>query len=79
MDTQQHKTLPEQPKRSPSISTVYNLSMGLLWTFMGAIFLGHERFGIPLAVDPGLAALFGGACVLYGLFRLWRGIQSARA
>jgi len=59
------------------MAMVYNLSMGLLWTFMGVLFLGHERFGIPLAVGPGLSGFFGGACIVYGLLRLWRGIQSA--
>jgi hypothetical protein len=41
---------------------------------MGVLFLGHDRFGLSVSIDPGLAAIFGGACVVYGLFRLWRGL-----
>jgi hypothetical protein len=40
--------------------------------------LGRDRFGLPLAVDPGLAALFGGACLVYGSFRLWRGYRGLK-
>jgi hypothetical protein len=56
------------------VRTAYNISMGILWTFMGVLFLGHDRFGLSISIDPGLAAIFGGACFVYGLFRLWRGL-----
>ena len=43
------------------VRTAYNISMGVLWTTMGVLFLGHDRFGLSVSIDPGLAALFGGA------------------
>ncbi len=65
-------------RRPAGIGTVYHIAMGVLWTFMGVLVLGRDRFGLPLAVDPGLAALFGGACLVYGLFRLWRGYRGLK-
>lgn len=61
------------------VRTAYNISMGVLWTSMGVLFLGQDRLGLSVSIDPGLAALFGGACVVYGLFRLWRGLGRRRS
>jgi hypothetical protein len=43
---------------------------------VGIFFLNHSRFGLEGKFDPLLANIFGGTCILYGLFRIWRGYKS---
>jgi hypothetical protein len=71
---EQHESESRREGVQSGIRKAYNISMGVLWTSMGVLFLGHDRFGMSVSIDPGLAAIFGGACVVYGLFRLWRGL-----
>jgi hypothetical protein len=57
------------------IQTIYHYGMGVLWIAVGLFFINHERFGLEGAFDAKLAMFFGGFCILYGLFRLWRGFK----
>lgn len=61
--------------QSSRIRSIYNYGMGGLWVAVGIFFLLHERFGLEGAFDAKLAMFFGGMCILYGLFRLWRGFK----
>ena len=60
---------------------VYNISMGIFILAMAVVMLFGDRLGIdPLEkfitpIDPVLRYLFGGLCILYGFFRLYRGIK----
>jgi hypothetical protein len=56
--------------------TIYDLGMGLLWTAVGIFLLLHEKFGVTLNFDNLLANIFGGVCIFYGLFRVYRGYKS---
>lgn len=71
---EQNETESSREGVQSGVRTAYNLTMGVLWTGMGVLFLAHDRFGLSISIDPGLAAIFGGACLVYGLFRLWRGL-----
>jgi hypothetical protein len=66
----------KKERQANSMQRIYNYGMGVLWVAVGIFFLNHERFGLEGAFDPKLALFFGGTCILYGLFRLWRGYKS---
>ncbi len=66
----------KRDQQSGKIRSIYNYGMGVLWIVVGLFFLNHERFGMEGAFDPSLAMFFGGACIVYGIFRLWRGYKS---
>lgn len=65
----------KREQQSARMRSIYNYAMGALWVSVGIFFLNHERFGLEGAFDPQLAMFFGGACIVYGLFRLWRGFK----
>ena len=56
--------------------TVYNVTMGAIILGIGIMILFREKIGIDLSVDnPLLLYAFSGLCILYGSFRLYRGIK----
>jgi uncharacterized BrkB/YihY/UPF0761 family membrane protein len=63
------------------LRVVYNISMGILILAMAAVMLFGDRFGVEALeqfiapIDPVLRYLFGGLCLLYGFFRLYRGLK----
>lgn len=60
--------------------TIYNFAMGVLWTGVGLFFLFHRKLGLDMKMnsksDILLSNIFGVAAVLYGLFRIYRGIKN---
>lgn len=61
--------------------TIYDITMALLILAIGVIMLLGDKMGnvalktFILERDPTIRYLFGGLCVLYGGFRLYRGIK----
>lgn len=55
----------------------YDLVMALLLLGMAAVMLFAEKLHIEqlISIDPVFRYLFGGICLLYGGFRLYRGIK----
>ena len=55
---------------------IYDFSMSLLILGMAVVMLFAKKLGIMqlVDVDPLFRYLFGGICLLYGGFRLYRGI-----
>lgn len=72
----------KQNKKGIQLQSVYNLIMGVLWTAVGLFIFFHTQLGYTrlgrLDDDPVLTSIFGGAAVLYGLFRLYRGLKKGR-
>ena len=62
-------------KTSAQLRAAYGLTMGLLWTAIGVFFLIHKKIGYDLQLDATLTTIFGISCVLYGGFRIYRGIK----
>jgi hypothetical protein len=60
--------------------TIYSITMGALWTGVGLFFLFHRKWGYDMKLNSSsdilLTNIFGGAAVLYGLFRIYRGIKN---
>ena len=65
---------------SSQLRTIYNYTMGVLWSAVGIFFLFHRKWGYDLKLneprDVLLANIFGVSAVLYGLFRLYRGFKN---
>ena len=56
---------------------VYDMSMAILFIGMGFSMFFLEKFKLNLVIseDTGFRYFFGGICLLYGGFRLYRGIK----
>lgn len=56
---------------------VYDIGMSVLLIGMSVIMLFGSYWGIDkiLAIDNIFRYMFGGICLLYGAFRLYRGIK----
>ena len=72
--------LEQRERRNQSnIRAIYDFTMGVLWTSAGLFLLLYRVMGFDFDFDPLLTKIFGGTCVLYGLFRFYRGIKSRKA
>jgi hypothetical protein len=67
----------KQRKSYNLMRTVYNITMGLIIIGIGLVMLFHNKIGLNLfeQFDPIMIYGFGGLCILYGGFRLYRGIK----
>ncbi len=56
---------------------VYDMSMAVLFVGMGFAMFFLEKLHLNLVIteDTGFRYFFGGICLLYGGFRLYRGIK----
>ena len=63
------------------LRSVYNITMAVFVLAMAVVMLWGNRLGIEALdqfidpIDPVLRYLFGGLCLIYGFFRLYRGIN----
>lgn len=69
--------LNERDKRYIRMRSTMDIGMGILWAAMGVFLLFIEKFSpaLVLQYDEKLIKIFGGVCVLYGLFRVYRGFK----
>jgi len=71
----------QQRKGYTTMRSVYDMGVGVFITIIGIIMLFGTKLGVPaLKVfvedrDPFLLGIFGGLCLLYGIFRLYRGFK----
>ncbi len=56
---------------------IYDITMALLFLSMSVVMFFGQNWGIEQIIRLGrpFALLFGGMCLLYGGFRLYRGIK----
>ena len=57
--------------------SIMDMGMGLLWLSMGLFLVFIEKFNTGLEArfnDPAYK-IFGGLCIVYGLFRIYRGLK----
>ncbi|MEP6512437.1 MAG: hypothetical protein ABJA79_01115 [Parafilimonas sp.] len=64
-----------QQKNFNQMRRARDISMGLFILLIGILMFAAEKVGLALTVDPVIRYLFGGLCLLYGGFRLYRGIK----
>jgi hypothetical protein len=67
----------KQQKSYTLMRMTYDLSMGVLILGMAVILFFAEKLNIQQIIEADLAFryMFGGICLLYGVFRLYRGIK----
>ena len=67
----------KQRKSYNLMRTVYNVTMGLIILGIGVVMLFNEKLGLNLFQDmnPIMIYAFSGLCIIYGAFRLYRGIK----
>ena len=68
-----------EKKKKRQISTMRSImdyGMGVLFILIGIFFLFSEKFGFHLRKgDEWLDNFFAGLCILYGLWRIYRGYK----
>ena len=64
-------------KNYNSMRNVYNVTIGILIIGIGLLMFFNDRVGLNLfqQFDKVMIYAFGGICVLYGGFRLYRGLK----
>jgi len=57
--------------------SIMDFGMGLLWMAMGVFMIFIRRFNAELAdkYDDNTFKIFGAVCIIYGLFRIYRGYK----
>jgi len=66
-----------QQKNYTTMRTVYNITVGILIIGIGLLMFFNDKVGLNLfeQFDKTMIYAFGVLCVLYGCFRLYRGIK----
>ena len=67
----------KQRKSYDSMRTVYNITMGVIILGIGLLcYYLIDKLGMNLSIDnPLMLYAFSGLCIIYGAFRLYRGIK----
>ena len=56
--------------------SLMDLGMGIIYAGMGGFFLLSEFFGVIMEFPPKpFSYIFGGLCLIYGGFRIYRGVR----
>lgn len=57
--------------------SIMDTGMGILWIGMGVFFIFIRHFNADLAAryDDSVMKVFGGVCIVYGIFRIYRGFK----
>jgi hypothetical protein len=56
--------------------SIMDLGMGFIYSVAGGFFLLSEKFGIQMQFPAKpFSYIFGGLCLVYGIFRIYRGIK----
>lgn len=55
--------------------SIMDYGMGAIIFCLGLFFIMASKFGVVFGIDNVLRYLFGGLCILYGLFRVYRGYK----
>lgn len=67
----------KQRKNYTTMRSIYNITIGIVITGIGVLMFLNDKIGLNLLqqFDPIMIYAFGGLCLLYGSFRLYRGIK----
>ena len=69
--------LNDREKSYLRMRSIMDFGMGLLWTGMGVFIIFIKEFSSDLAekYDSTAFKIFGAVCIIYGLFRVYRGYK----
>ena len=64
-------------KQVTQMNSIKDYGMGILWMATGVFFLFHDKLNVPFGNDASswLDKFFGGLCILYGGWRIYRGYK----
>lgn len=66
----------KRPRKAPfSFRALMNIAMGILYLVLAGVIISVRKFGTIDLSGGATAYLLGGLLGLYGIFRIWRGIQ----
>lgn len=67
----------EKDKGYIRMRSIMDYGMGVLWACMGVFLIFIKKFntGLELRYDPSTLKAFGAVCLIYGLFRIYRGFK----
>ena len=67
----------ERDKSYLRMRSIMDFGMGMLWMAMGVFMIFIKRFNADLAekYDANTFKIFGAVCIIYGLFRVYRGYK----
>jgi hypothetical protein len=67
----------ERDKSYLRMRSIMDYGMGLLWMAMGVFMIFIKKFNADLAekYDANTFKVFGAVCIIYGLFRVYRGYK----
>ncbi|MFT3910390.1 MAG: hypothetical protein QM737_13280 [Ferruginibacter sp.] len=73
----ERKNMSERDKGFIRMRSIMDYGMGLLWLGMGIFMLFVKKFntGLEARFDDVTMYAFGGICILYGSFRIYRGYK----
>lgn len=74
---EQHHPKSSREKGMVLMRSIMDYGMGLLWMSMGIFLIFTEYINPAMAYqfsDPAMK-VFGGVCIIYGLFRMYRGYK----
>jgi len=59
------------------MKSIMDFGMGLLWMSMGIFLVFIKKFnsGLEARFDDPVMKVFGGVCIVYGIFRIYRGYK----
>jgi len=69
--------LTSRQKGMVRMRSIMDLGMGIMWIAMGIFFIFIRHFSPDLALryDDAVIKTFGGICIIYGAFRIYRGVK----
>ena len=69
--------LTDREKGYIRMRSMMDFGMGLLWIGMGIFIVLIKKFSVDMAAryDSATFKVFGAVCIVYGLFRLYRGYK----
>lgn len=67
-------------KKGPNwqrIRAIQHIGMGVVYIIIAALLLWVKTFG-TIELSNGIAYALGGLLLVYGVFRIWRGVREAK-
>jgi uncharacterized membrane protein len=67
--------LDNRSKRYKVRRSIMDYGMGIIIFCLGIFFMLAPHFGVQFGIDDMFRYLFGGLCMIYGIFRVYRGYK----
>ena len=77
MNDIENEPLSNKEKGMIRMRSIMDYGMGIMWAAMGVflIFIKHFNTVLSARYDDPTMKVFGGVCIIYGIFRMYRGYK----